>query len=183
MMNVMPLLVATILVTPPPHADMAALSSLDTDGNAAVSQDELHDLVRKIIQPFDHDADGALRPSDMHRLVFQLWDGNDDLLLGADEFSRVKNWDSGLGQSDFERLDGDGNGALGLPEFMAFGEREMYNSWDGDSDGLIDQFELSDQLLAIFDTDRNGALGADEFGAFPMVWPVAASALTTISVA
>lgn len=183
MINLIPLLAATILVTPHPQADSAALSSLDTNGNAAVGKDELHDLVQKIIQPIDQDADGALRPSDMHRLVFQLWDGNDNLLLDQSEFSRVKNWDSGLTESDFQRLDGDGNGVLGLPEFMAFGGRAMYNNWDNDGDGLIDQFELSDELLAIFDTNQNGALDAEEFETFPMVWPVAASALTTISVA
>lgn len=182
MISLLPLLAAaTIFVTPSPQAASAALSSLDTDGNAAVNRDELRDLVRRMIQRFDQDQDGALRTSDLHRLVFHLWDESDDLLLDRAEFSRVRSWDSGLTEADFPRLDGDGNGLLGLPEFMAFGDRAMYAEWDSDGDGLVDQFELSAELLSIFDTNDNSMLDAGELGAAPLVWPVAASTLNTIS--
>lgn len=181
MTYLLPLLAATIFVTPSPQAASTALLSLDSDGNEAVNQDELQDLVREMIERFDHDRDGALRTSDLHRLAFQLWDESDDLLLDRNEFDRARSWDSGLSEGDFDRLDGDGNGLLGLPEFMAFGERAMYAEWDSDRDGLVDQFELSAKFLSIFDSDNNSTLDADELGAAPLVWPVAASTLSTVS--
>jgi Ca2+-binding EF-hand superfamily protein len=153
-------------------APSAPLMNLDTDNNSVVNVDELHDFVRRMIVPFDGDRDGALKAYKFHELVFHLWDSNHDLHIDLDEFRRAEEWDNGLALYDFPRLDGDGNELLGPYEFRAYQELEMYDAWDRDENRLIDQFEIADGLLMLFDENGNGVLEPGELEMVPLPVPV-----------
>lgn len=152
-------------------ASAAQGMSLDTSGDAAVDADELHDLVRQLIEPFDDDDDAALRPFEFHEMVFHMWDANQNLVIEPDEFTRMRDWDSGLEPYDFARLDGDVNGVLGPLEFRSYQDLAMYEAWDVNANGVIDQFEISAGLVAMFDVDGNDRLEAGELENMPLPLP------------
>lgn len=183
MMKFLTLMAATLLVTPPEATASSVLVELDTDRNLVVNGDELHDLVRRMILPFDDDKDGALDPSDLHRMVFHMWDEDDDLFLDEAEFTRVHDWDTELRLLDFSRLDGDGDSLLGEPEFVAFQDLGMYDQWDRDDDQDIDQFEVTAGLIAIFDANGNSVLELGELQDVPLVWAVSAGNLSNVTAA
>ncbi|WIJ24969.1 hypothetical protein [Devosia sp. RR2S18] len=152
-------------------AESAPIMNLDANDNSVVNVDELHDLVRRMVQPFDDDRDGALRTYEFHEMVFHLWDSDHDFSLSWDEFNRPHDWDSGLRPVDFPRLDGDGDEVLGFYEFEAFQERDMYETWDRNENRTIDTFEVAGGLVAIFDINGNGVLDPEELQNVPLTVP------------
>jgi hypothetical protein len=181
MTNIAPLVAAVILVTPPPQATNAVLLSLDKNRDGSIAQAELLEVVNKVILPFDDDQDSALEPPELHHLIFHLCDESDNLAVDGDEFGCVAQLIPGWVRSDLERLHTDMDGTLGSSEFVGSDPPQISQVWDSDRSGTINATEIGDRLVAAFDADGNEALDADELKSLPIVWPVDATALTSIS--
>lgn len=181
MTNIASLVAAVILVTPPPQATDAVLLNLDKDRDGTISQAELVEVVNKVILPFDDDQDSALKPPELHHLIFHLCDKSDNLAVDGDEFGCVAQLIPRWPRSDLERLDADMDGTLGSSEFAASDPPQVSDVWDSDHSGTINATEIAGRLVAAFDADGNKALDADELKSVPIVWPVDATALTSIS--
>lgn len=181
MMSIKQLVAAVILITPPPEAGDAVLSSLDENRDATVSRAELRDVLEEVVLPFDGDQDSALEPPELHQLTFHLCDKGDNLVVDGDEFGCVAQLIPGWLGSGLERLDTDMDSSLDASEFAGNQPRGIFDVWDSDRSGTIDAYEMAGWLVAAFDADGNDGLDAGELELVPIVWPVAATALTAIS--
>lgn len=80
-----------------------------------------------------------------------------------------------------DRLDIDMDGTLGLSGFAGYQPRATSDASDSDRSGTSDASEIAGRVIAAFDSDGNEVLNADELTSVPIVWPVEATALTSIS--
>ncbi|WP_191090235.1 EF-hand domain-containing protein [Histidinibacterium aquaticum] len=114
-------------------ADRPDFAELDTDGDGALSEDELRAPLMDRFAEADADGDGSLTAEEMvaaaeaaraerlaermERLVARL-DANGDGVLQAEEFTTPA-----PRPTAFERLDRDGDGAVSEDEFSSLSER------------------------------------------------------------
>jgi Ca2+-binding EF-hand superfamily protein len=103
------------------------------------------------------------------QIVLQSWDVDGDGELTGAEFRGLFN-----DNPTIAAIDGDGDGILTEAEYDAFFEQNVefadtsfgsygFASWDLDSDGLVQDTELQQGFLTIYDADGNGTIDKSEF--------------------
>lgn len=163
-------------------------TSLDRNGDGALTSDEFNGLSQLTLKQLDSNRDGSLSSSEWpgRFAEFRQIDSNNDGRVTADEYlrrgsaftreMRFREWDANRNgmiegpewHSDnalFHRLDRDEDSRVSLQEFLDEQPAEFLRDADRNRNGVIERSEWRGNRRAFRELDLNGdgALTADEY--------------------
>ena len=147
------------------------LESWDVDASGTIGEAEFADGFRGagLFREWDANGDGQIGSAQFSEGLYGYWDANGDGDLSVDEWdSAVDFW---FGEDDVNlavsEWDEDGDGVISEFEFSeALVETELLARFDGNEDDLLDEPELSAGLFDSADGDDDGLIDMEENGFF-----------------
>lgn len=151
----------------PVHAE-ADFGEWDIDENGGINEAEYASGFENdgVLEKWDANEDGILDDDEFGEMFYTIFDADRDDRLTVEEFDRGV--DSFFGEQavnlSIPRWDADGDGIISRDEFtQTAGDSELFSTFDGNRDGVLESDEMEDGLFDVADGDADDELDDDEF--------------------
>ena len=158
--------------SPPPFAlgpTGTTFEQIDIDGDGVLGFDAFHEGLEThyyFRQGLDLDGDRIIQPTELVAAFFELWDSNDDGMLGPDEWAKsLRVWFPDRAPSArFEVWDENGDGGLTFVELgQGFLDAQLHVAYDVSGEGIISTREVSEYLYGQWDVNSDGFVDVGEW--------------------